>query len=102
MMGIIKLKILSSGYQFAARCFNLSLNAVFSWDAAVVVVKLQPALEALVAKLQQAVVVLVDDGDVPLPCDGAGRVHNNTSYDFYNNIFFVEPAKKLLLPGMQQ
>ena len=93
MMGIIKLKILSSGKQFAARCFNLTLNAVFSWDAAAVVVKLQPALVALVAKLKQVVVVLVDDGDVPLPCDGAGGVYNNTSYDFYNNIFFVEPAK---------
>ena len=95
MMGIIKLKILSSGKQFAASCFNLTLNAVFFLDAAAVVVKLQPALVALVAKLQQAVVVLVDDGDVPLPCDVAGGVYNNTSYDFYNNIFFVVPAKKL-------
>ena len=82
MMGIIKLKILSSGKQFAARCFNLTLNAVFSWDAVAVAVKLQPDVAALVAKLQQAVVVLVDDGDVPLPCDGAGGVHNNTAYDF--------------------
>jgi hypothetical protein len=77
------------------------LNAVFFWDVAVVAVKLQPALEALVVILQQAVVVLVDDGDV-LPCDGAGDVYNNTSYDFYNNIFFVEPVKKLLFQGKQQ
>ena len=96
---------MSSGKLFADRSIYRTLNAVFFLDAVAVaaaVVKLQPALVALEAKLQQAVVVLVDDGDVPLPCDGAGGVYNNTSYDFYNNIFFAVPAKKLLLPGMQQ
>ena len=66
-------------------------------------VKLQQAVAVLVAlgvKLQQA--VLAHHYDIPLLRYGAGGVYNNTSYDFYNNIFFAVPAKMLLLPGMQQ
>lgn len=58
-------------------------------------VKLQQAVAVLVAlgvKLQQA--VLAHHYDIPLLRDGAGDVYNNTSYDFYNNIFFAVPAKK--------
>ena len=65
-------------------------------DAAAAAVLISPdvvVLAALGVKLQQAVAVLADTYDIPLLRDGAGGVYNNTSYDFYNNIFFVEPAK---------
>ena len=96
---------MSSGKQFATSCFNRTLNAVFFLDAAAAAVLISPdvvVLAALGVKLQQAVAVLVDTYDIPLLRDGADGVYNNTSYDFYNNIFFAVPAKKLLLPGMQQ
>ena len=103
MMGIVKLKILSSGKLFADRFIYCKLNAVFFLDAgeeadvAALAVKLQQALAALVAKLQQAVVAQVGTGDEPPLYDMAHDAHG----DAYNNVFFAVPAMKLLHPARQ-
>lgn len=95
-MGIIKFKYCNPA-NLSAGCFML--NAVFFWDVAVAAVTISPDVEAVV--IQQPLVGEVDYDDVPLPCDGAGGVYNNTSYDFYNNIFFAVLKQMSLFQRMQ-